>query len=204
MLYYKLKEIIKDPLSYHCFVLGALRRLKLRKVHKDGQIFYQYEGGLYSSHLTLGNASSYIKDKALEFCKGKGIDVGAGSWSLPGAMPILNDRDQNALQLSRIKDNSLDFVFSSHCLEHLWDWEKVLKLWISKLKPEAVLFLYLPHSSMKLWNRGGPWVGGHHKWAPSFEKINPFLTTHGMKILDYNPDKDQYWSFYIVAQKQPV
>jgi SAM-dependent methyltransferase len=204
MLCYKIKEILKDPGSWHCFVLGLLRRSKVKKVRKDGRDFYEYEHTLYPSYLNQGNASSYIKNKALRFCKGQGIDVGAGYWVLPGAIAVQNDQGQNALRLDRFADHSLDFCFSSHCLEHLSDWKKALKLWTSKLKPGGILFLYLPHPSMKLWNRAGPWVGGHHKWVPTYQVIAGFLENNGMEVIEYNPDKDEYWSFHIVAKKNPT
>jgi len=89
-------------------------------------------------------------------------------------------------------DESLDFVFSSHCLEHLDKWQYALKLWIAKLRLNGILFLYLPHKSMRLWNPGGPWVGSNHKWIPSYQVINQFLIGHGMEILEYNPERDMF------------
>ena len=199
---YKLKEIIKDPRCYHLFIIAVLRRFQLKKVTKDNKIFFRYRGELYPEYLNHGNAILYIREKALNFCKGKGIDIGAGNWPLPGAIPVQNDTNLNAYNLDPISDSSQDFIFSSHCLEHLYDWQNVLTLWTSKIKKGGVLFLYLPHKSMKLWHPGGPWVGGHHKWQPTTEAIIPFLEKNNMKIMDCNKERDVYWSFHIVAEKQ--
>ena len=201
-IFYKLKEITKDPRSYHLFILAVFRRLQLKKVTNNKQNFFQYRNELYPEYLNQGNALFYIREKALTFCKGTGLDIGAGDWPLPGAKPIQNDSTLNAYNLDPIPASSQDFIFSSHCLEHLYGWKNILKLWIHRLKNGGILFLYLPHKSMKLWNPGGPWVGGHHKWQPTADVIIPFLKENRMEIIDYNPDKDIYWSFHIVARKQ--
>lgn len=200
-IFYKLKEIAKDPRSYHLFLLGFLRRFQLKEVIKDNGTFFEYKGEFYPEYLNKGNAINFIRDRALKYCQGRGLDIGAGQWPLPGAIPVQNDSFQNAYNLDSIDNDSLDFVFSSHCLEHLYRWKDVLKLWASKLRLGGILFLYLPHRSMKLWNPGGPWVGGHHKWLPTQEVLVPFLSAIQMEIIDFNPERDAYWSFYIVAKK---
>lgn len=155
----------------------------------------------YPDYLAHGNAAQFIQDKALQYCHGKGLDIGGGKWPLAGAIVVDDGQDMNAYNLSSVADNSLDYVFSSHCLEHLARWEDALALWIRKIKAGGILFLYLPHASMKMWQPGGPWVRDNHVWAPTAGKLIPILERNGMKILDYNPDKDHAWSFHIVAIK---
>lgn len=176
---------------------------KVREIREGSEVFCEFEGERYPGYLDRGNATQFIQDKAKQFCNGKGIDIGAGRWPLPGAVPVQDGRHRNAFRLDEFPDGSLDYVFSSHCLEHLDDWERALKLWIRKLKTGGILFLYLPHESMRLWNPGGPWVGVMHRWAPTHEVINAFLAKHGMDIVDYNRAKDAYWSFHIAARKRP-
>ncbi len=109
--------------------------------------------------------------------------------------------NQNAYRLDNFPDGSLDFVFSSHCLEHLERvGKRALRLWLRKLKPGGILFLYLPHESMRLWNPGSPWVGDGHKWQPRHEIVVPFLEAEGMSILEVNKDHDGYWSFHVVGR----
>ncbi|MHC4657758.1 MAG: methyltransferase domain-containing protein [Planctomycetota bacterium] len=178
-----------------------LRGKQEKEIEKNDEIFYSFKGELYPAYLNKGNAVAFIVDKAKPYCRGKGIDVGAGHWPLPGAIPIQNEEHQNAYKLGNFADSSLDFVFSSHCLEHLDKWQDALKLWIGKLRVKGILFLYLPHKSMRLWKPGGPWVGSNHKWIPSYQVINQFLIGHGMEILEYNPEKDAFWSFHIIAER---
>lgn len=177
------------------------KRLFLKKVIKDGAVFYKYKGEFYPEYLFRKKASSYIKDKALHYCRGRGIDVGAGAWPLEGAVPIENVPEENAYKLERFPDDSLDFVFSSHCLEHLEKWEEALLLWIRKIKPGGILFLYLPHESMALW-RPGEISGMAHVWSPTWQVLNPFLEKAGLEILEFEPGKDRYWSFHIAARKK--
>lgn len=47
-----------------------------------------YKDKFYPDYLTVGGASHAIFREAQEFCRGRGIDVGAGLWALPGATPV--------------------------------------------------------------------------------------------------------------------
>jgi hypothetical protein len=49
---------------------------------------WEYRGTFYPDYLTVGGAGHAIFREALKYCRGKGIDVGAGLWPLPGATPI--------------------------------------------------------------------------------------------------------------------
>ena len=197
-------KAMKDPEKLWSYLLVNLGALRIKKIYQDGQLFFSYNGELFPGYLSHGNASSFILEKAKNFCQGKGIDVGAGDWAFPGAIPIQEEDYQNAYKLDLFQDNSLDYVFSSHCLEHLKQWDQALALWIRKIKSGGVLFLYLPHESMKLWNPGAPWVGYYHKWQPKQEILIPFLKRRGMVILEFNAFRDHYWSFHIVARKPAI
>lgn len=199
----KIRKALENPreiLPYFSRVL--LRTLLIRRLEQNGQQFYKYKGTLYPIHLSNKSAAPFIFDKAKEYCDGDGIDIGGGTSPFSGADLIENEKDQNAYCLDRYDDLSLDYVFSSHCLEHLEDWQRALTLWISKIKPGGTLFLYLPHQSMALWKPKGLWVGREHKWSPSVKILLPFLRELNMDILDAQFDKDAYWSFHIAARKK--
>jgi len=202
MLTRKLGRAMRDPAKVVCYVRWRLNRLFVRRIEAPGGTFYRYRGELYPESLNRGNACSHIAARALKFCDGRGIDIGASEWPLPGAIPIRDEPHQNAYTLNAFPDSSLDFVFSSHCLEHLDHWDDALRLWIQKLKPGGILFLYLPHESMKLWRKCGPWVGLGHRWIPTSAKILPFLEKSGLEIVDYNPERDDYWSFHVCARRR--
>lgn len=197
----KIKKAVKNPERILPRFLILIRRMQVRKMEEKGEVFYKYKKILYPEYLKKGNAVSYIIDKARAHCLGKGIDIGAGEWPLPDAIPIQKQEHQNAYKLDKFPDGTLDYVFTSHCLEHLGNWKDAITLWIRKLSIDGILFLYLPHKSMRLWNPGGPWVGEDHKWVPTYEVLNDFLKENQMEIVEYNSGKDRFWSFHIVAKK---
>ena len=166
-----------------------------------GQDFYRYGDDLFPAYLNHGNAMQFIKHVAQRWCAGKGIDVGADQWPFPGAIPIRNEPGASALKLDSIEDGSLDYVFSSHCLEHLDEPADAIALWATKLRTGGVVFLYLPHETMALWRPGAPWVRGGHKWVPTVAKLVPMLDQAGLDIRDVNYGRDAYWSFHIVGSK---
>jgi predicted SAM-dependent methyltransferase len=173
---------------------------KLKKIiNNDGEIFWEYKEKQYPDYCNHGNAMKHIFPIAKEFCKGCGLDIGAGKYTFPGAIPIRNEILTNAYNLDSI--DMVDYIFSSHCLEHLERPKEALKLWYSKLKPEGILFLYLPHPSMELWRMGGPWVKNAHKWIPEPKHIIEFFENLGLKIISGNGECDNYHSFHYAGKK---
>jgi SAM-dependent methyltransferase len=160
-----------------------------------------YEGGFYPDYLTVGGASHTIAPKALEWCTGSGIDIGAGLWPLPGATPVDIWRGPGVSTLiSEVPPASVDFVFSSHCLEHIANWEDALATWTSKLRPGGTLFLYLPHPDCAMWRPGSAFVGDEHKWAPTPELIRTAMLELGLSIVAEHEGPDTMQSFFVCAR----
>jgi len=83
---------------------------------------WRYLGHFYPDYLFVGGASFAIFREASKHCVGQGIDVGAGLWPLPGATPV--DLERGPGRQRHVEDfaaGSVDYVFSSHCLEHITD-----------------------------------------------------------------------------------
>jgi hypothetical protein len=171
-----------------------------RYAHR-GLIYYSYLKKSYPAYVATGNAVDNIKNTALNYCKGAGLDIGCKLWPLPGAYPVDNNANENAYELSGWSDNSLDYIFSSHCLEHLSEWESALTLWSKKIKRGGLIFLYLPHPDMTLWQPGSPWVGNDHVWSPTWDTVTNHLKHLGLTIIGGNSSEDNYFSFHIVAVK---
>lgn len=164
---------------------------------------WQYKGKFYPDYLTVGGACHAIFREALKYCRGEGIDVGAGLWPLPGATPVDIWRGPGAAKkIEEIPAGSQDFVFSSHCLEHNADWENKLRDWISKLKRGGVVFLYLPHPDCGLWEVGSPFVGGDHKWTPTPEIIRNELEQTDCKVIASDDGPDAMYSFWLCGRKE--
>lgn len=161
-----------------------------------------YKGKLYPDYLTVGGASCAIFRVAQKHCRGRGIDVGAGLWPLPGATPVDIWRGPGAGKtVDDFASESLDFLFSSHCLEHIENWRAALAEWVGKVKPGGIVFLYLPHPECGIWERGSPFVGDEHKWSPTPTVIEGALQELGCAVLEKDAGPDAMYSFYVCARK---
>ena len=172
-----------------------------RLTRKPGGWIYQEK--FYPDYLTVGGASQAILQKAFAFCQGRGIDVGAGFWPLIGAIAVDIGRGPGlARHISDFPIGSLDYVCSSHCLEHIETWREALGEWIAKLKPDGRIFLYLPHPECAIWNPGSPFVGDGHKWIPRPDLIRETLRSFLCEILDGDDGPDVMQSFFVSARKR--
>jgi SAM-dependent methyltransferase len=115
---------------------------------------------------------------------GAGLDVGGGADSLalfvelfPRIRNVINyDVEQgNAQLLDNVEDNSFDFLFSSHCLEHLDDPFEALGNWIRVVKPDGHLIINVPDED--LYEQGN--------WPSIFNNTHKSTWTI---------DKDESWS----------
>ena len=156
-----------------------------------------YKGKIYPEFQTQGNAAQFAIPFAQYFCSGEGIDVGCNreEWKFPGAYavdPAINE--YNALNFPY---ENLDYIFSSHCLEHLYDWVDVLDYWTSKLKPGGVLFLYLPDYSQEYWK---PWNNRKHLNIFSPQIIFDYMNDCGYKNI-FKSGIDLNNAFMVVGEK---
>ncbi len=128
----------------------------------------------------------------LRYFVGKGLDVGGGIDSLakqitkfPSVKSVRNwdVQDGDAQYLNGIRDNSFDFVYSSHCLEHMQDPNLALTHWLRVLKPGGFLIISVPDEDMY---EHGIWPSRFnldHKWSFSLYKATPELPK-SINILD--------------------
>jgi predicted SAM-dependent methyltransferase len=156
-----------------------------------------YKENLYPKFQTNGFASRFCMPFAKEVCKGNGVDIGCGKeeWAFPGAIPI--EIAINSYDAINFPHKDLDYLFSSHCLEHLYDWVYALDYWYEKLKIGGVLFLYLPAYSQK-YHR--PWSNKKHKNIFTPEIIKDYLDYKNYKKI-FVSGIDLYDSFMAMAEK---
>lgn len=155
-------------------------------------MIFEYKGRLYPEYIRNGNACRFILPMAQEFCQGRGLDVGAGKWPLPGAIPVDLTDGGDAMALP---EGLFNYILSSHCLEHLPNPVAAIEHWKSRLVPGGVLFLYLPHPDMEYWlpqnNRKHL-----HQWRP--EDIKRLLIDLGFVDVIHS-ERDLAWSFAVVG-----
>lgn len=171
----------------------------------------EFKGDVYPKFQSEGNAAQFAIPFAKHFCKGVGYDIGYNkpAWKFPGAVGIDNGKimdpingeeyinvDWNATNLPQ---GDMDYIISSHCLEHLPNWVDVLDYWATKLKSGGVLFLYLPDFSQKYWR---PWSNRKHLHAFTPEIIKAYFKDNSdvwKRIAVSEIDLNN--SFMIVAEK---
>jgi len=93
-------------------------------------LIFEYKNKLYPEYLKSDNTCQFINPVAQQFCRGKGLDIGANKWPLPGAVPIDRIQGDDALDLPGW---DYDYIFSSHCLEHIENPIQALEHWKSRL-----------------------------------------------------------------------
>lgn len=83
-----------------------------------------------------------------KYCQGKGLDVGYGGDPVQPGVRGWDFEHGDAQLLNGLEDNTFDFVYSSHLLEHVPDCELTLTNWWRVLKSGGYLILYLPHRDL--------------------------------------------------------
>jgi predicted SAM-dependent methyltransferase len=157
----------------------------------------EFNGKKYPKFQSEGNASQFVIPFAKHICKGNGVDVGCNriEWSFPGSFPV--DPVINEYNALNFPQENLDYIFSSHCLEHLNDWVSVLDYWYDSIKVGGVIFLYLPDYSQEYWK---PWNNRKHLNIFTPQIISDYFTHKGMKNI-FNSGVDLNNAFMIVAEK---
>ena len=136
----------------------------------------QHLENAYPAFQAQGNAAQFAIPFAKHVCIGTGVDVGCNreEWKFPGAFAV--DPAINEFDALNFPYSDLDYIFSSHCLEHLTNWVDVLDYWTSKLKSGGVLFLYLPDYSQSYWR---PWHNRKHVNIFSSNIIVDYMNDNG-------------------------
>jgi SAM-dependent methyltransferase len=97
---------------------------------------------------------------------GRGIDIGCGDDPLfveEGSVRGYDKLDGDALYMAGIADESYDFVYSSHCLEHMPDVKLALTNWLRILRPGGILYVVVPDFELYEKKRWPSRFNGDHK-----------------------------------------
>lgn len=152
----------------------------------------------YPIFQSQGMASNFAIPYATKVCKGIGYDIGCmkKEWSLPGSIPIdINfDDEWDAFNLPQ---KNVDYIFSSHCLEHILNWVDAMDYWYDTLKEGGVLFLYLPDYTQEYWR---PWNNRKHKNIFTPDIIEDYLNHKKYKKI-FKSGVDLNNSFMIMSEK---
>ena len=148
--------------------------------------------------------TSKIRARALPWCKGEGADLGCARDKIrPEAVGVDRhpfpeaDKVDDVRRPDLFEPGSLDYVYSSHCLEHLDDVRGVLATWISWIKPGGVLVLYVPHPALYTEPNAEHMYPG---WTP--EELAELLTEQHCTVEESLVHDDPgCYSTFVVARK---
>jgi SAM-dependent methyltransferase len=151
----------------------------------------------YLSFQAEGNAAQFIIPFAKKLCIGTGYDIGYSKeeWKLPAAIGI-DIEDGKGFDANHLPEGQVDYIFSSHCLEHVENWVDTLDYWLSHIKKGGVLFLYLPDFSQTYWR---PWNNKKHRAIMNPDYICAFLESKGCTSI-FRSGIDLNNSFTIVCE----
>ncbi len=123
---------------------------------KPAEIYQHYEGETTRAHARREREGFFDK-----YCQGEGLDVGYGGDVITPTASGWDFRNGDAQYLSGISEESFDYVYSSHCLEHMYDVRTALKNWFRVVRRGGYLLLAIPHRDLyekrtqlpSRWNR---------------------------------------------------
>lgn len=159
----------------------------------------EFKDKIYPALQSKGFAAKFAFPFAFELLEGIGFDIGYSRevWKYPDAIgiePTINPQF-DAMNLPAM---TVDYIFSSHCLEHIPDWVGVLDYWQTKIREGGILFLYLPSPEQEYWK---PWNNRKHVNNLSPKLLKEYLTDRGWKKIFVTEGYDLNHSFYAVAEK---
>ncbi|MFZ2072724.1 MAG: class I SAM-dependent methyltransferase [Minisyncoccia bacterium] len=84
----------------------------------------------------------------LKVLKGKGIDIGPSSDPVFPNVQMFDKENGDANEITKYVHDQFDYVYSSHCLEHMHDPKKALLDWWKLVKPGGYLFFTVPDEDL--------------------------------------------------------
>lgn len=163
----------------------------------------EYKDHVYPHFQAEGFAAKFAFPFAQQVCFGTGVGIGCmkSEWAFPNSIPvdICLPGGFHALNLP-FKPDGYDYIFSSHCLEHLDNWVDALNYWTEKLTSGGILFLYLPNMDSQIYWR--PWNNRKHVHYLTPEILTLYFDDNRSKYENiFISGTDLNSSFTIIAEK---
>jgi SAM-dependent methyltransferase len=120
------------------------------------KIYHFFRNKKYLKHGQPGTKAETSKAKLRrqneeffnKYCLGKGLDIGYGGDPLLPDVDVWDREHGDAQYLNGIIDETYDFVYSSHTIEHMVNPHTTLINWYRVVKKGGYLIIYLPHRDL--------------------------------------------------------
>jgi len=139
--------------------------------------------------------------------RGRGIDIGHGGDLLnrdnlfPNVRSCdgFDQRDGDAQHILRHRSGqSYDFVYSSHCLEHLQDPASALRSWFDLVRPSGFLILVVPDEDLYEQGNWPSRFNADHKWTFTVRKRQSW-SPRSINVVDMYLDSLSAFSFIRIS-----
>jgi predicted SAM-dependent methyltransferase len=170
-----------------------------QKLNRMSLACIEFKGQEYLAFQSKGNAAQFALPFAKHICKGIGYDIGYSKpeWKLVDAIGIDLSDEKDLYHADNLPKENVDFIFSSHCLEHTPKWATTLQYWIDHVKTDGVIFLYLPDVSQKYWR---PWSNLKHNHVLTPQIVKMFFDDNERTKKLFVSEVDLNNSFMVVVQ----
>jgi SAM-dependent methyltransferase len=140
---------------------------------------------------------------------GSGLDIGYKG-SLKDADPIWNatgielDYPGYDGKILPFPDNSQDFVYNSHCLEHIADYKQAIREWYRVIKTGGFFIITVPHQFLyeKKLNLPSRYNGDHKRFytpASLMKEVEESLIPNSYRV-EYLKDCDEGYDYSVVPE----
>jgi len=166
--------------------------------------------------MTYKSETSKFRYLFIDYCKGNGIDIGFGGDAVvPEAITIdlkkpyakcgysVQNLKGDGLNLYWFKNNTLDYVYSSHLLEDFENTKACLLEWKRVIKKGGYLLLLLPNEQR--YSKPGRKNRKHKHKDFSLKKVKAIIKGIDMKIVkEYDKliYEDTDYNFALIIQKK--
>lgn len=167
-----------------------------------------------------GNEAAKIAWEIVRWTRGRGLDIGAGLYrTFPHFITVDNNIDaqifghqmprpdifvEDACKLDVLASETMDFIFSSHMLEHVAEESlvKCLREWLRVIKPDGYLVLYLPDAD-EYPKVGEPHANPDHKWNVTYNAVMELMAHAGPHdLMDFQKRNEGFeYSLFFVFKK---
>lgn len=115
------------------------------------------------------------------FCKGNGLDIGGRGYIeaesiLPTATMVDLDYPSYDGKILPFLDKSQDYVYSSHCLEHISNYQQAIQEWYRVTKVGGYIVTVVPHRDLyeKQLNLPSRWNEDHKRYYTPASLLKEF------------------------------
>jgi SAM-dependent methyltransferase len=119
----------------------------------------------------------------LRYFQGKGIDIGCGGDPIFENVYKFDLQQGDANEISQFVQNQFDFVYSSHCLEHMNDPQHSMREWWKLVKPGGYLIVIVPDEDLYEQGIFPSTSNPDHKATFTISKRKSW-STHSYNMLD--------------------